>query len=55
VLKTGRHTDPIGMTTPIKNGFYIKLRANKKLSVQEKDISNRKILSLFKKGFPNLF
>lgn len=55
VLKTGRHTEPIGMTTPIKNGFYIKLRANKKLSVKEKDISNRKILSLFKKWFPNLF
>ncbi len=55
VLKTARHTDPIGMTIPIKNSFYIKLRANKKLSVKEKDISNKKILSLFKKGFPNLF
>ncbi|MCX6824671.1 MAG: tRNA pseudouridine(13) synthase TruD [candidate division SR1 bacterium] len=55
VLDTGWHTTPIGMTTPIKNGFYIKLRANKKLSEKEKDISNRKILSLFKKGFPNLF
>ena len=55
VLKSWRHTDPIGMTTPIKNSFYIKLRANKNLSVKEKDISNRKILSLFKKWFPNLF
>lgn len=55
VLKTAWHTDPIGMTTPIKNGFYIKLRANKHLSIKEKDISNRKILSLFKKWFPNLF
>lgn len=55
VLDTWRHTTPIGMTTPIKNGFYIKLRANKALSVKEKDISNRKILSLFKKWFPNLF
>ncbi|MFA7298276.1 MAG: tRNA pseudouridine(13) synthase TruD [Candidatus Absconditabacterales bacterium] len=55
VLKTGWHTDPIGMTVPIKNGFYIKLRANKNLSVKERDISNKKILSLFKKGFPNLF
>ena len=54
-LKTAWHTDPIGMTTPIKNSFYIKLRANKKLSLKEKDISNRKILSLFKKWFPNLF
>ena len=55
VLKTWWHTEPIGMTTPIKNSFYIKLRANKNLSVKEKDISNRKILSLFKKWFPNLF
>ncbi|MFA6255572.1 MAG: tRNA pseudouridine(13) synthase TruD [Candidatus Absconditabacterales bacterium] len=55
VLKTGRHTTPIGMTTPIQNSFYIRLRANKKLSEKEKDISNRKILSLCKKGFPNLF
>lgn len=55
VLDTGRHTDPIGMTVPIKNGFYIKLRANKKLSLKEKDISNKKIISLFKKWFPNLF
>jgi len=37
------------MTVPIKNGFYIKLRANKNLSVKERDISNKKILSLFKK------
>jgi tRNA pseudouridine13 synthase len=49
VLKTGRHTTPIGMTTPIQNSFYIRLRANKKLSEKEKDISNRKILSLCKK------
>ncbi len=55
VLKTGWHTDPIGMTIPIKNNFSIKLRANKKLSLKEKDISHKKILSLFKKGFPNLF
>ncbi len=55
VLKTGRHTEPIGMTIPIKNSFYIRLRANKKLSLKEKDISHKKILSLFQKGFPNLF
>jgi len=55
VMKTGWHTEPIGMTTPIKNSFYIRLRANKNLSVKEKDISDRKILSLCKKWFPNLF
>ena len=55
VIKTAWHTDPIGMTTPIKNSFYIRLRANKKLSIKEKDISNRKILSLCKKWFPNSF
>ena len=55
VIKTAWHIEPIGMTTPIKNSFYIKLRANKKLSLKEKDISNRKILSLCKKWFPNLF
>lgn len=55
VLKTWRHTHPIGMTTPIKNTFSIRLRANKKLSLKEKDISQRKILSLCEKGFPNMF
>lgn len=55
VLKTGRHTEPVGMTTPIKNTFFIRLRANKKLSLKEKDLSQRKILSLFKKWFPNSF
>ena len=49
VLDTGWHTDPIGMTVPIKNGFYIRLRANKKLSLKEKDLSHKKILSLFAK------
>ncbi len=55
VIKTGRHTDPIGMTTAIKNGFYIRLRANKALSIQEKDMTKRKIINLFQKWFPNLF
>jgi len=55
VVKSWWHTEPIGMTTPIKNSFYIKLRANKNLSLKEKDISNRKILSLCKKWFPNSF
>lgn len=55
VLKTWWHTQPIGMSTPIKNGFYIRLRANKKLSREERDISSRKIESIFKKWFPNLF
>lgn len=55
VVKSAWHTDPIGMTTPIKNSFYIRLRANKKLSIKEKDISNRKILSLCKKWYPNIF
>ncbi len=55
VIKTGRHTDPIWMTTPIKNGFYIRLRANKTLSIQEKDMTKRKILNLFTKWFPNVF
>lgn len=49
VLKTGRHTQPIGMSTPIKNEFYIKLRGNKKLSLKEKELSQKKIISLFKK------
>lgn len=55
VLKINRHTDPIWMTTPIKNTFYIRLIANKKLSVKEKETSNKKIVSLFNKWFPNLF
>lgn len=55
VLKTDRHTDPIGMTVPIKNTFFIRLRANKKLSQKERETANNKILSLFEKGFPNLY
>lgn len=55
VVKTDWHTEPIGMTTPIQNTFYIRLRANKKLSLKEKEVSNNKVLSLFKKWFPNLF
>lgn len=55
VLKTDRHTEPIGMTIPIKNTFSIRLRATKHLSLKEKEVSHAKILSLFKKWFPNLF
>lgn len=43
------------MTTPIRNTFSIRLRANKKLSREEKELSQKKIESIFKKGFPNLF
>lgn len=55
VLQTNRHTEPIGMTVPIKNTFAIRLRATKHLSLREKEVSHAKILSLFKKWFPNLF
>jgi len=55
ILKTNWHDKPIGMTTPIRNIFHIRLRANKKLSLQEKEITQNKIDSLCKKWFPNLF
>ena len=55
ILKADRDETPIGMTTPIRNLFHIRLRANKKLSLQEKEITEKKITSLCQKGFPNLF
>ncbi|MFZ2151457.1 MAG: tRNA pseudouridine(13) synthase TruD [Candidatus Absconditicoccaceae bacterium] len=55
ILKTDRNETPIGMTIPIRNLFHIRLRANKKLSLQEKETTKQKITSLCEKGFPNLF
>jgi len=55
ILKTDRNDQPIWMTTPIKNIFHIRLRANKHLSLQERDNTKAKIASLCQKWFPNLF
>lgn len=55
IIKTDWNETPIGMTTPIRNIFHIRLRANKKLSLQEKETTSKKIDSLCKKWFPNLF
>ena len=49
ILKTDWHTQPVGMTTPIKNIFHIRLRANKHLSLQEREITKKKIISLCEK------
>jgi len=55
ILKTDWHNQPVGMTTPIRNIFHIRLRANKNLSIQEKEITKKKITSICEKWFPNLF
>ncbi|MCF7835230.1 tRNA pseudouridine(13) synthase TruD [Candidatus Gracilibacteria bacterium] len=55
IIKTDWNEKPIGMTTPIRNIFHIRLRANKHLSLKERETTSKKIDSLCKKGFPNLF
>lgn len=55
ILKTDWHTKPMWMTTPIRNLFHIRLRANKKLSLQERETTRNKITSICEKWFPNLF
>jgi len=55
IISTDRHDAPIGMTTPIQNTFYIRLRALKTLSQEEKIRTETCITTLFTDGFPNLF
>jgi len=55
ILATNWHSHPIGMSTQIQNIFYIRLRANKNLSKEEKDLTSTKLSYLFNNGFPNLF
>jgi hypothetical protein len=46
IISTDRHDAPIGMTTPIHNTFYIRLRACKALSQLEKQKTEQNITSL---------
>lgn len=55
VLKADWHTSPIGMTTPIRNIFHIRLRGTKHLSIKEKETAKNKLTSLCEKWFSNLF
>lgn len=55
IISTDRHDAPIGMTTPIQNIFYIRLRALKTLSQTEKESTEKNINALFTDWFPNLF
>ncbi|MBP7848424.1 tRNA pseudouridine(13) synthase TruD [Patescibacteria group bacterium] len=55
VLKTGRHPVPLNLSTPIRNTFHIRLRAQKKLGLAEKDLAKAKIEQLFADGYPNAF
>lgn len=55
VINVDWNNEPIWMTTPIKNIFHIRLRANKNLSQQEKDLTKKKIISLCDKWFANFF
>ena len=55
VIKTNRHSKPIGLTTHINNIFYIRLRAQKNLSQEERDIATTSMKTLFEKGFLNQY
>ncbi len=47
VLKINRHSHPIGMSTPITNTFYIRLRAEKNLGLEEKKAAKLRLQELF--------
>jgi len=55
VIETNRHDKPIWMTSEIKNTFYIRLRALKKLSQIERQKTEKTMSNLFEEGFPNVF
>lgn len=55
IVSTNWHDTPIGMTTKIANIFYIRLRAKKTLSLDEKKAAQKHFTSLFDQGFINLF
>ena len=55
ILKTDRHTAPIGMSTPISNTFYLRLRGTKHLAVKERELAQKYIKDIFDTGFPNFF
>lgn len=55
IIQTNRHDKPIGMTSEIKNTFYIRLRALKNLSQIEKQKTEETMSNLFEEGFPNVF
>lgn len=55
IIKSDWHDKPIGMTTDITNTFFIRLRANKKLSLTEKQKTENIISRLFADGIPNIF
>lgn len=55
IIKTDWHDNPIGMSSDIINTFFIRLRANKKLSLTEKKNTEHIISELFANGVPNIF
>lgn len=55
ILKTDWNDKPIWMTSDIKNRFYIRLRANKKLSQLERQSTDEIMSDLFESWVPNVF
>lgn len=55
VIETGRHGAPINLTTPIRNTFHIRLRADKRLGQSEKSHAIDFITKMLDDGYPNLF
>lgn len=55
IIKYDWHDKPIGMTTPINNVFYIRLRATKKLWVQDKKDTYEYLKDLASRWFPNFY
>lgn len=55
VLEVTRHEFPIGMSTPIANQFHIRLRAEGRLSKDEKTHAFEFATKTLCEGFPNLF
>lgn len=55
VIETNRHEKPLNMSTPIKNTFHIRLRANKALGKKEKEEAKNSIETIFTQWFPNKF
>lgn len=55
VIKTDRHSKPIWMTDRISNMFYIRLRANQAIWLNDKENIQKRVTELLEKWFPNFF
>lgn len=55
ILKLSYHSVPLDMTSWVKNKFSLVLKANKKLSKIEKDLSEKILKNIFENWFMNLY